>query len=531
MAHHFIALTVILLLASVTFAFAYRPVCPTVIPQEDFKRRRNLWFALTLTAFISFNFWVFIAVSALLLLVAGRKEHNPLALFFFVLFAVPGISQKISGLGLIDHFFTIDYVRLLSITILFPAYLRLRKEASVTGIGRDPADWLILAYLSVNASLMFLGGSFTNALRFGVFYQFIDYFLPYYIASRSLRNLQDFRDALIAYVLAALVLSPIAAFETVFRWLVYGSIDNFLGIDWKYGKYLSRGDGGALRALGPLGQPIPLGYAIMVAIGFLVFLKQSINRRLFWLLGLAVLVVGIIAPLSRGPWIGAFAMVGVLVVAGPFPMKRVMQFSIVTAVIVAVGLASPFADAIISHLPFVGDVDEGNVTYRTRLIEISIGLVAESPWFGGVDFYNAQEMQELKWGNGLIDVVNTYIGVGLVSGYVGLGLFCAFFLSVVFRTFMHAILLADRGSELFLLGVCLTATLTGILVTIFTVSSISIISTVYWAVAGICVAYIRLPSEAKLSSQLANSATVSVKGRAQPQTDSLGHSATRGQLS
>lgn len=41
--------------------------------------------------------------------------------------------------------------------------------------------------------------------------------------------------------------------------------------------------------------------------------------------------------------------------------------------------------------------------------KISIGLIAENPWFGGVDFYNAQEMQELKWGNGLIDAVLTSV--------------------------------------------------------------------------------------------------------------------------
>lgn len=101
-----------------------------------------------------------------------------------------------------------------------------------------------------------------------------------------------------AYVLAAAASSPIAAFETVFRWLIYGSVDNFLGVEWEFGRYLARGEC-LLRAQGTLGQPIPLGYAIVVAIGFFMFLRRSFYNWRYWLMGLAVLFVGVIAPLSR----------------------------------------------------------------------------------------------------------------------------------------------------------------------------------------------------------------------------------------
>jgi hypothetical protein len=51
---------------------------------------------------------------------------------------------------------------------------------------------------------------------------------------------------------------------------------------------------------------------------------------------------------------------------------------------------------------------------------------------------------------------------------------------------------AARDAEAALLGRALLATLLGILVTIFTVSSISVIPAIYWSLAGVGAAYARL---------------------------------------
>ena len=84
MPEHFRALIVILFLASVVFLLARRPATD-LIPLGDFKRRRNLWFLLTLLAFFSHSFWLYLGVGAVVLLLAGRREHNPMALFYICL--------------------------------------------------------------------------------------------------------------------------------------------------------------------------------------------------------------------------------------------------------------------------------------------------------------------------------------------------------------------------------------------------------------------------------------------------------------
>jgi hypothetical protein len=90
MPEHLRALIVILVLATVVFAFAKAPACALTSTTGDFERRRNLWFAITLTAFLAHNFWIYVIVVAALLIFALPREPNKLAMFF-LLFAVPAI--------------------------------------------------------------------------------------------------------------------------------------------------------------------------------------------------------------------------------------------------------------------------------------------------------------------------------------------------------------------------------------------------------------------------------------------------------
>jgi O-antigen ligase len=313
------------------------------------------------------------------------------------------------------------------------------------------------------------------------------------VASRSLKNLQGFRDALMGLVVAAMVLSAIGVFEYARHWLLYNNLEDVLGAQqWGYGNYLERGQGGSLRALGSVGQPIAFGYVMAVAAGFLLYLRKSIPNPMAWRLGLALLIVGLIACLSRGPWVGAAAMLLVFVATGRSPGLGFAKLGLLGAIIVPVLLASPLGEKIVDLLPFVGTVEEENVVYRQRLVEISIQVIMQNPFFGAFDSVYSPAMQELKQGQGIIDIVNSYLAVALGSGLVGLSLFSGFFVAVAVGLFKGMRNLADRNSELYLLGQVLFATLLGILVIIYTVSSISVIPVIYWSVAGLGVAYARM---------------------------------------
>lgn len=486
MEEHLRALPVILGFATIVFLIARTPACDMANARADFGRRCSLWFAVTLVAFLAHNFWIFIVVTGAMLLLANRFERNPLAMFFAVLFAVPPVEVQISGLGLFEQLFTIHYIRLLSIAILLPAFLSLRKRAGVEPFGSTLADKILLAYMAVFFVLLLRGNTLTNSLRQGILYSVLDIFLPYYVASRSLRRLEDFRDAIMAFIVGAMVMSAIGAFEYLKGWLLYVNLDNAWGVPW-WSNYLSRGED--LRAQASMVQPIPMGYAMAAATGLYLYVARLVRNPLFWWAGFGLLLAGLYAPLSRGPWLGLTAIVGIFIVIGPGAMKRLVGLGVIGVFALPLLLWTDAGEKLVDKLPFVGNLESANVIYRQRLLEISIEVISKQPFFGAYDYLLLPEMQALVQGQGIIDIVNSYLQVGLERGLVGLSLFFGFLATVAAGAFTTMRGIADRNDERYLLGQTLFATHVGVMIMIIGVSGISFVPVIYWSLAGVCAAY------------------------------------------
>jgi O-antigen ligase len=488
MPEHIRALIVILVLAIIVFTLARRPAAD-LIPRNDFTRRRNLWFALTLLAFVSHSFWVYAGVTAIVLTVTRQRERNPLALFFFLLFLIPTASAQIPGFGVINYFFDLNHIRLLALCVLLPAFISLRKRTGTVPFGRIWPDKLLALYLILTSLLFLRETTVTDTLR-QTAYLFIEVFLPYYVASRAMKDLSDFRDALLGFVLAAMVLSMIALVEFSRSWLLYSALIDALGMQWEISGYLSRG--GSLRASATTGQAIALGYTITVAIGFYLFLQESVRSRLQRTLGALLLAGGLFAPLSRGPWIGAAVMITAFIATGRKAAKRLMLLGLAGLLALPLLAILPGGQKVLDLLPFIGNVEVENITYRQRLFDNAMIVIERNPWFGSFDYRSTPEMQSLTQGQGIIDIVNTYIGVALELGLIGLTIFVLFFATVLLGIRKAMRSFPNKDDEARRLGRALLATLAGILVTIVTVSSITVIPVVYWSVAGLGVAYAQM---------------------------------------
>lgn len=488
MPEHLRALIVILALACIVFAFARRPATD-LIPYSDFTRRRNLWLALTLVAFISHSFWVYVAIATIVLSMAQRRERNPLALFFILLFLIPPAAIQIPGFGLINYLFALNHVRLLALLILLPAFFMLRKQAGTLPFGRTWPDKLLALYLLMSALLHLRETTLTDTLR-QMLYLFTDVFLPYYVASRALKQLSDFKDALLAFTLAAMVLALIGVFEYGRHWLLYSAVIDAMGLQWDMSNYLGRG--GSLRASATTGQAIVLGYVISVAIGFYLFLHTGVRSRLQQRLGALLLATGLFAPLSRGPWVGTAIMIAVFITTGRNAAKRLILFGLAGVLALALLSIIPGGNKLIDLLPYIGTIEAGNITYRERLFDNAMIVIQRNPALGSIDFLNTPEMQSMIQGQGIIDIVNTYLSVTLKSGLIGLALFAGFFATTALGIRKSLLTFLDKDDEAARLGRALLATLIGVLITITTVSSISVIPVVYWSLAGLGVAYIQM---------------------------------------
>ncbi len=485
MPEHIRALIVVLLVSSLVW-FSVRPAVVQIISPEAFSRWRKLWYITTLAWFLAPGFWVYVGLMTLVLLVTGRRESHVFGLYLLLLTAVPPAAVPIPGLGVIDHVFLLDHYRLLALVLLLPCAWRLSLRRSTIGFLRSPVDWMVLGYVLLNSVLAYRGGNFTGDTRAALML-WIDFFLPYYVASRSIQNAEGFRYALVGLVLSGVMLSALAAVEVLRAWKLYDAATSAFGLH-VFGSYKLRG--GFVRPAVTITESISLGYVIVAASGAFLYLQRLIqgamHRRLAWL----VLSIGVLASLSRAPWVGAILLLLVYLLMGPRPLKRLMQGSAIAVGAFLALSVTPFGQQVIALLPFVGEAEQGNVEYRASLLTVAIPVVERSLLFGSSDFLNAPELAVMRQGEGIIDIVNSYLGVALHAGLVGLFFFAGMFILalVCLRRGMRWSRQNDDPDGV-VLGRALFAILVTIVFMIFTMSSILIVPIIYLAVVGISCAY------------------------------------------
>jgi len=466
-----------------------------IVLSKDFTRRISIWFMMTALLFLSNSFWIYIVGSAIIIQFAKPYEKNFVAMYFMLLFVAPMyVSVDLFGFGIMNYMFTLTPVRLLELVILFPAALTLSRQSDTISFGRTFPDKILLSFFVLIIVLQFRERTFTDVLRF-LFYLYIDAFLPYYVCSRALKNTEQFRDAMGALVISSLILAGISVFEYAKFWMLYSGITGSMGIPTSWGGYLLRG--GSVRSMASVGQPIALGFVLMIAIGFFLYLRQLIPKHLIRFLILGILAGGLYATVSRGPWVGMVVFLIINSLLGYKSLSGMAKLLMVAGIAFFLLSVLPGGEKILNLLPFIssaGSEQGGTVSYRQDLIDMGLIVIHQHLWFGSISFLDTPEMQSLMGGQGIIDLVNSYLSIALNYGLVGLVLFSGFFISIlygVYRSFRLIKFKENHESE-YLLGVTLFALLVAILVTIFTVSSVLSIPVMYWAVAGMAVGYIQM---------------------------------------
>lgn len=446
------ALFVVLIVATLAFAVA-KPICVRYTEPADFNRRRNVWFALTLLGFMSPTIWVYTCVALPVMYVAGKRDRNPLSLYVLLLFVIPNVSVAIPVVG-IGALIDVNHARLMSMAILLPAVIRQRS----TNVAKDrftAIDWLLLLYCGLQIVVLVPYESPTSTLRRSLLV-FLDYFIVFYAFSRLARTRQSLREVVASVCLLAGVLAPLAMVESFKGWLLYQSIYSRWGIP-DVQSWLLRGD--ALRAQVSTGHSLVLGYSVALGIGCWLYVQSQLPRSLrdtaIWL----VLCAGLMVSYSRGAWLMAI-LIGLFYVAmrpgaAGFYAKAVP----VAILLIVIAYVSPLKELLIDRLPIIGTVDQDTIEYRRRLADVSWALIKVHPLFGDPFYLN--NMEEMRQGQGIIDIINGYIAVTLSYGFVGLLLFASFFLVGLWRCFIAMRGWSTRDDETMLLGAALCAMLVG----------------------------------------------------------------------
>jgi hypothetical protein len=323
---------------------------------------------------------------------------------------------------------------------------------------------------------------FTNTIRRGFLF-WLDCVVLVYVVSRGCNSREKLSDVLTVFCLACALAIPVAVFESQKVWLLYQGLASAWGIPTEI--YLFRD--GALRAQAATGHSLGLGFMLASAFGFWLYISTRLVSGVRRFAGSGAYWLGLLAALSRAPWITGVLAYIVYTVLKPDGFKKLFKALFVALPIASVFLVSPIGPKIIDKLPFVGTVDAFNVEYRERLAESSWALIQENPFFG--DPFYQRHLEHLRQGQGIIDMVNVYASIALLYGVIGIFFFIAPYLislSAVFKLQRQSL---RTDPDLSLLGASLVAVMVATAFFMITGSFSGSLPVVFYLLVGLGSAY------------------------------------------
>ncbi len=451
------------------------------VPRQEFLMWAGAWIATMGVAFVSRNFMIFSVFLVLLSIYCHRQPHRPIYLYIVLLFAAPAVDV-FAGLGpfgnkLIDF----NPARVLAMFFLAPTAFKLLRETKGTTV----ADKLVICYVLLLVLLSFRLGKTTEVLRVVVVTS-LDILLPYFVFSRLLTGSEEIKKAFCAFVIALLPIAAVSLIEAVKVWRLFQTVETGWGA-YILTPYLFRS--GLLRAAATCVQPISLGFACMAAIGCLLSAGKPRLADKPTMLALGLILLSLCATVSRGPWMGSIALVGVALLFQRRAVTNMARAAIALAAFLPIILMSPFGQKVLALMPFIGK--EGDTEdYRVNLFDASLTVIGRNPLFGSPDYLRAPEMRALIQGEGIVDIVNSYLAIALSYGLVTLAVFCSI-LAVLIISLVR-LSFSSKGADWNASAVL--GTLVAIAITIATVSSVYVIPYIYWTFMGLAAGVLRCAS-------------------------------------
>lgn len=261
--------------------------------------------------------------------------------------------------------------------------------------------------------------------------------LPYFLVTRALATPEDVRRFVLALALGGFVMAIVATAEAHTHWLVYKQIESNLGVSSQVNSF-QQVRGGMLRAPGSFAESTSLGTFLALATLAIVALRTSFATRRKWFIAVAILLVGLLAPNSRGALIGM--ALGLLLFDfyrkqwGPLFVKL---GAAVMVYVLLLGAAqfSPY----VANLVGKGSDTQSSNDYRLQLFRRGMEEIHKHPILG-TNLKNAlNNLQDIQQGQHIVDLVNGYISYGLTLGYPGIA-----GLLMVFASLCAAMLMARR---------------------------------------------------------------------------------------
>lgn len=453
----------------------------TLLTRAEYQRAWVVLGGTTIVAYLSHTPMIYVIALGVVAQLAqsflGGGIRGKLSAYMLMIMIIPPLFWQLGGLGDINYVLALNGPRILAIVLLAGPALKFlgdskyKRERWVMLL-----DLAVFAYQILRIALMAPHLTTTGILRM-VVESSLDVLLPYYVFSRGLRNDRDFRFVLTHLVMGLALAGCVGFAEFFLRRNLYSELQYVYGIKWQLTMKLMRGDFLRVQAATP--APIILALEMIFALGLWTYLRGLEWRRFSTLLVFFGFACCLVFTFSRGPWLGAIcfwlALLG-LHKLGVRAFVWVFLLLLGGAVVAkAIGADEQVAGAL-GAVFGSSDQDLNTINYRRQLLDTALALLKQSPWLGVPDY--ASRMQDLKQGEGIIDLVNSYVSIALDTGVIGLAIYMVPYV-LVFRRLTRVLgsslgekQVGDSGR----FAAAMLALIIAVLLTIFTTSTFSTVT-------------------------------------------------------
>ncbi len=484
------------------FAVLARPAFSELLGADGYRKALTILGVCTVAAFLGQDMRIVMILLAVIGLWAARSlgggARGRLTAMLMLVLIMPPAHFEIDGFAGINRFVDMSAIRVLSLLLLPGLALRylsaraLPRPRWVTGV-----DWLFFGYQALRLALQAPHSSITVMLRLAV-ETTLDLLLPYYVFSRGIRSRADLRFLLTHAALAGTFVAVIACAESVLHRNLYEGLQWIYGYKWQLSLGLMRGE--HLRTQAMTSQPILLAFELIFIIGIWSYVSGATWKQPRTLLVFALLAFALGSTWSRGPWLGAvgfgLCLYGVRKLSPRAFGSLLVTFLGFAAVAKAVGADALVVSALGSL--FGSDAaDLSTIDYRRQLLDTALALIKQSPLFGVPNY--ASQMQSLKQGEGIIDLVNSYIAITLDTGLIGLVLYLMPYVISISRLLgagaPGGVASQPDGPRGVAFGHVFAALSVALLCTIFTTSTFALMPLLLTLLLALPVARLRMPAE------------------------------------
>ncbi|MFW2829064.1 O-antigen ligase family protein [Sphingomonas sp. ID0503] len=262
----------------------------------------------------------------------------------------------------------------------------------------------------------------------------INLVIPYLALRSTIRTEGSLQRLILAIVAAAVILSVYTAYEYRFGWVLFGQITGNFEYATSFNANLSIRNG-ALRASASFLNPLALASFLSLAVLGAGVSRRDFNGTVPWIGTCLVILYGLYTTQSRGNTV----MLGLGILILLLTRRQIGT----AAALMATGLAAYAASATMSvggrdaalfgtdtRVVYAGKVYSD---YRGLLLDRGVDEIRKHPLTGQTFEDTLASLQDIKQGEKIVDLVNFYLNVALVSGLPGLLIFVTGLAMVLLR--------------------------------------------------------------------------------------------------